>query len=75
MPDGILGKVGGKPGRNSEEISTEAQGLIGTDNLILKRASQHFKACLVMCLVGKKISIMCLSFHREISLFLRVPQG
>lgn len=48
----------------SEEISTKARGLIGTDSLILKRASQHFKAFLVMCLVVK--IIMCPFFHREI---------
>lgn len=30
------------------------KGLIGTDSLILKRASHHFMACLVMCLSGEK---------------------
>lgn len=50
----------------SEEPSTKAQGLIGTESLTLRRASEHFKACLAMCLV-EKISITCPCFHREVS--------
>ena len=61
-----------------EEISTKAQGLIGTDSLILKRASHHFMACLVTCLSGEK-NLNNVSFLSQggfiTSSFLQVSQG
>lgn len=54
------------------------KGLIGPDSLILKRASRHFMACLVMCPSGEK-NLNHVSFLSQggfiTSPFLQVSQG